>query len=37
VLGVIEVPVIGRAQLIAMKKAAGRPNDLADVAALECL
>jgi hypothetical protein len=37
VLGLIEVPIIGRAQLIAMKKAAGRPNDLADVAALERL
>lgn len=32
-----EIPVLSRASLIAMKKAAGRPQDLADVAALERL
>ncbi|MDX6768161.1 MAG: hypothetical protein SF051_01400 [Elusimicrobiota bacterium] len=32
-----ELPVLSKAALIAMKKAAGRPQDLADVAALEKL
>lgn len=32
-----DVPVLSKAALIAMKKAAGRPQDLADVAALERL
>lgn len=32
-----EVPVLGRAQLLVNKRAAGRPQDLADVAALERL
>jgi len=31
----LEVPVIGRDDLIATKRAAGRPQDLADVAGLE--
>lgn len=33
----VEVPVASRAHLIAMKRAVGRPQDLADVAALERL
>jgi hypothetical protein len=37
VLGGVAVPVASRAHLIAMKRAAGRPQDLADVAALEAL
>jgi hypothetical protein len=36
-LGNHEVPILGRAQLLANKRAAGRPQDLADVAALERL
>lgn len=32
-----DLPVLSKAALIAMKKAAGRPQDLADVAALERL
>ena len=32
-----DIPVLSRPALIAMKKAAGRPQDLADVAALERL
>ena len=35
--GAREVPVLSKAALITMKKAAGRPQDLADVAALEKL
>lgn len=31
----IEIPVLGKASLIAMKKASGRPQDLIDVQALE--
>ncbi|MGQ0815266.1 MAG: nucleotidyltransferase [Gemmatimonadota bacterium] len=34
-LGGRRVPVIGRAQFIATKRAAGRPRDLADIADLE--
>ncbi len=34
-LGTHDVPVIGRTALLANKRAAGRPKDLADVAALE--
>lgn len=34
-LGDREVPIIGRAQLLANKRASGRPQDLVDVAALE--
>jgi hypothetical protein len=34
-LGTLVVPVIARVDLIANKKASGRPQDLADVAALE--
>jgi len=34
-VGGLAVPVIGRAALLANKRAAGRPKDLADVAALE--
>ena len=34
-LGSHRVPVLGRAELIASKRAAGRPRDLADVAVLE--
>ncbi len=35
VLSGLDVPVLGREDLIANKKAAGRPKDLADVAVLE--
>lgn len=34
-LGDLSIPVIGRADLIANKRAAGRPKDLADVAWIE--
>jgi hypothetical protein len=34
-LGEHRVPVIGREQLIVNKRASGRPQDLADVSALE--
>lgn len=34
-VGELKVPVIGRAALLANKRAAGRPKDLADVDALE--
>lgn len=37
VLGGIGVLVASRAHLVAMKRAAGRPQDLADIAALEAL
>ena len=36
-LGNLRIPVIGRAALLRNKKAAGRPKDLADVAALEAI
>ncbi len=34
-IGGLQVPVIGREQLIQNKRAAGRPRDLADIAELE--
>ncbi len=34
-LGALRIPVIGRADLLAAKRAAGRPQDVADVAAIE--
>lgn len=36
-VGDVEVPVASRAHLIEMKRLAGRPQDLADIAALEAL
>jgi hypothetical protein len=36
-VGGVPVPVASRRHLIAMKRAAGRPQDLADIAALEQL
>lgn len=37
VLGEHEIPILGRTQLLANKRASGRPQDLADVDALERL
>jgi len=34
-VGMVDVPFLGREQLIANKRAMGRPKDLADLAALE--
>jgi hypothetical protein len=34
-VGAVRVPVIGRGALLANKRAAGRPKDLADIAGLE--
>lgn len=34
-LGTLDVPVIGRRELLANKRAAGRPKDLADIDALD--
>jgi hypothetical protein len=36
-LGDLTVPIVGRADLVKMKQAAGRPQDLADVRLLEAL
>ena len=33
----VQIPVVAMAHLIAMKEAAGRPQDLADIAALRAL
>ena len=35
ILGSIKAPVVGYEALLAMKRAAGRPQDVADIAALE--
>lgn len=34
-IGELNVPVLGRTELIANKRASGRPKDLADIAILE--
>jgi hypothetical protein len=37
VLGTIKAPIVGYATLMAMKRSAGRPQDLADIAGLEAV
>jgi predicted nucleotidyltransferase len=37
VMGTIKAPVVGLAALMAMKRSAGRPQDLADIAELEAV
>ena len=35
IMGIVQAPIVGLQSLLAMKRAAGRPQDIADIAALE--